>query len=210
MFQNTFARFKAKIESVKTAVPLFEFIDHHQTLQIVFKAAVFAHACVERVLPGMAERRMTEIVRERNRFDERFIHAQIARDRTRNLRHFQAMREPGPEQIAFMIDKNLRFAFQPSERSAMNTATDAPLQARLNQADQNIPVSWVRVLMTVGTGDFRAKCSKLLILCLKNCPICAKNTRALPSLKPKSMQTPCVNSNVGSRRRSRRGLLNRT
>src|SRR5260363_258330 len=112
MFQNTFARFKAKIESVKTAVPLFEFIDHHQTSQIVFKAAVFAHACVERVLPGMAERRMTEIVRERKR----------------NLRHFQAMREPGPEQIAFMIDKNLRFVFQPSERSAMNNPVTVTLE----------------------------------------------------------------------------------
>src|SRR5260363_195108 len=124
MFQNTFARFKAKIESVKTAVPLFEFIDHHQTLQIVFKAAVFAHACVERVLPGMAERRMTEIVR----------------DRTRNLRHFQAMREPGPEQIAFMIDKNLRFVFQPSERSAMNNPVTVTLEFGAR------PRGWLRPL----------------------------------------------------------------
>src|SRR5260363_211754 len=140
MFQNTFARFKAKIESVKTAVPLFEFIDHHQTLQIVFKAAVFAHACVERVLPGMAERRMTEIVRERNRFDERFIPAQIARDRTRNLRHYQAMREPGPEQISFIIDKNLRFVFQPSERSAMNTPDTVTLKFGAR------PRGWLRPL----------------------------------------------------------------
>ena len=45
-------------------------IDDSQRLQVVLEAAELAHALVERVLAGMAERRVAEVVGEADRLDE--------------------------------------------------------------------------------------------------------------------------------------------
>ena len=94
----------------------------------MLEAAVIAHAFVQRVLPGMTERRMAEIVRERNGFDEIFVHAQIARDRTRDLRDFETVREARAEQIAFVIHEDLRLVFEPAKRGRMHDAIAIALE----------------------------------------------------------------------------------
>ena len=73
MFEDAFARFKGKIQAVKPAIVLLKLIDHAQTLQVMFKAAVRLHADVKCILPGMAERRVAEIVRERDGLGEVFV-----------------------------------------------------------------------------------------------------------------------------------------
>ena len=128
MLENAFARFEAQIQAVERAVVLFQIVDHREALQVVLEAAVLAHAFVQRVLARMAERRMAEIVRERNRFDQVFVDAQIARHRTRNLRDFETVREARAEQVAFVIHENLRLVFEPAKRRRMDDAVAVALE----------------------------------------------------------------------------------
>ena len=92
VLQNALTRLERQIESVKLRVTLLQLINHAQALQVVLKAAKRRHAVVQRVLPGMAKRRVTEIMRQRNGFNQVFVELQRTRNRAPELRHFQRMR----------------------------------------------------------------------------------------------------------------------
>ena len=128
VFENALARFEAEIQAVERAVVLFEFIDDREALQVVLEAAVIAHAFVQRILSGMAERRMAEIVRQRNGFDQVFVDAQIARHRARDLRDFETVRQTRAKQVALVIDEDLRLVFEPAERRRVNDAVAVALE----------------------------------------------------------------------------------
>ena len=64
MLQHAFPRLKRQVQSVVLRVALFQLVDHAQALQVVLKTTVFCHAAIKCVLPRMAERRMTQVVRE--------------------------------------------------------------------------------------------------------------------------------------------------
>ncbi len=65
---------------------------------------------------------------QRNGFGQFFVDAQAARQRARDLRHFQAVPSARAEQIAFMVDEDLRLVFQASERRAMDDAVAIALE----------------------------------------------------------------------------------
>ena len=88
----------------------------------MLEAAVLAHAFVERVLTGVAEGRVAEVVRERDRLDQRFVERQRARDRARNLRHFERMRDARAVQVALVVDEHLGLVGEPAEGIAMDDA----------------------------------------------------------------------------------------
>ena len=108
MLQYALARLEGQIQAVERGITLLEKVDNAEALQIVLEAAMTPHASMKRVLPGMAEWRMAEIMGERDRLGEVLIEAQSARDRARNLRDLETVRETGTEMIAFMIDEDLR------------------------------------------------------------------------------------------------------
>src|SRR4249920_3323604 len=83
---------------------------------------MFAHAFGERILAGMTKRRMAEIVRQRDRLDEILVQPQVACDRARDLCDLQRMRQAGAEQVAFVIDEDLRLVFEAPERRGMDDA----------------------------------------------------------------------------------------
>ena len=68
MLQNSFATFQTQVQPVKIRVMFLEFVDYPQGLQIVLEAAEIHHAFVQCILSGMPERRMSQIMREANRF----------------------------------------------------------------------------------------------------------------------------------------------
>ena len=107
MLEDAFAGLEGEVQPVERGVALLELVDHAQGLQVVLEAAVLAHAFVERILAGVAEGRVAEVVREADRFGQVFVEAQGARDGARDLRHFERMREPGAEQVALVIDEHL-------------------------------------------------------------------------------------------------------
>ncbi len=128
MLQDSFARFEYQVQAVERAVMLLKFIDYAQALHIMFEAAAVLHARIQCFLPGMPERRMTEIVRQRNRFDQILVQAQVPRNRSCDLRHFDAVRQASAKQIAFMIDEHLRFVFKTSECGRMNNTVTITLK----------------------------------------------------------------------------------
>ena len=78
MLEDAFAAFEREVESLEFGVALLELVDHAQGLQVVLEAAVRAHAIVERVLARVAERRMSEVVREGDGLRQRLVQAQGA------------------------------------------------------------------------------------------------------------------------------------
>lgn len=132
MLQDAFAGLEAQVQAVELGVALFQFVDHAQALQIVLEAArlrrQLAHAGVELVLPGMAERRVPQIMRQRDGLGEILRNPQAARQRARDLGHFQAVGQAGAEQVAFVVDEDLGLVFQAPERIGMDDAIPVALE----------------------------------------------------------------------------------
>nr|GEU28520.1 hypothetical protein [Tanacetum cinerariifolium] len=128
VLEDALAGFEHQIQAVVRAIVFFQLVHHAQALQVVLEAAVILHALVEHILAHVAERRMAQVVRQRNRFHQVFVQAQIARDGAAHLRHFQAVREAGAEQVAFVVKKNLGLVFEPAERRRMDDAVAVALE----------------------------------------------------------------------------------
>jgi hypothetical protein len=64
-----------EVEAVEVGVALFEQIDGAQGLQVVLEAAEVLHAGVERLLAGVAEGRVPQIVGEGHGFGEILVEA---------------------------------------------------------------------------------------------------------------------------------------
>ena len=75
MLENALTGFERQVEAGEFRVALFEFIDHAQRLQVVFKSAKFLHAGIQCILPGMAKGCMSQVMRQRNAFRQVFIYA---------------------------------------------------------------------------------------------------------------------------------------
>ena len=115
VFDDSFAGFEAEIQSFERRVTLFEQIDDAQTLQVMFKAATIAHATMQRLLSGVAEGRVSEIMRQRDGFDQIFVQPQRPGDTATDLRYLQGVRQAGSEQVALVVDEDLRFVFETSK-----------------------------------------------------------------------------------------------
>ena len=79
VLEDALARLEAEVQPVEVGVALLQRVDHAQALQVVLEAAVLAHAVVQRVLPGMAERRVAQVVRQRDGLDQVFVQPQLPR-----------------------------------------------------------------------------------------------------------------------------------
>ena len=83
---------------------------------------------MQRILARVTERRVAEIMRERDRLCQLLVQAQGARDRPSDLRHLDRVGQAGAEIIAFVFDKDLRLVFQPPKRARMDDAVTVPLE----------------------------------------------------------------------------------
>ena len=93
MLQYSLSRLKSQIQTVVSRVTLFKRIHHAQALEIVLKAravrVVVFKAFIQGILSSMAERRMAQVVRQRNRFNQVFVQIQAAGNRAAQLRNFK-------------------------------------------------------------------------------------------------------------------------
>ena len=92
----------------------------------MLEAAVVAHARVQRVLSGMAERRMPEVVCQANRLGQRLVQAQRMGDRAADLGNLEGMRQASPVQVALVIDEDLCLVHQPPKRRRVDDAIAVP------------------------------------------------------------------------------------
>ena len=81
----------------------------------MIEAAESAEAGVKRALAGMAERRMAEVVGERQRLGEILVEAERTRQRARHLRDLERVGQPGAVMVAFVKHKDLGLVLKPSE-----------------------------------------------------------------------------------------------
>ncbi len=86
------------------------------------EAAERREAGVERPLAGVAERRMTEIVGQRQGLGEILVEPKPPRQRARNLCHFEGVREPGAVMVALVEDEDLGLVLEAAERGGMDDA----------------------------------------------------------------------------------------
>ncbi len=75
MLDQALQRLPGEIEAVEGGVAALQLGDDAQRLRVVIEAAEAAERLVERALAGMAERRMAEIVRQRQRLGEVLVAA---------------------------------------------------------------------------------------------------------------------------------------
>ena len=128
MLQDAFAGFERQIEAIEIRITLFEHVDNAQTLQVVLESAKCRHAGIERVLPGVAERRMTQIMCQGHRLDQVFVQAQRPADRPPQLRHLQRMGQTGPKQVTLVVQKNLGLVDQAPKRRAVDDPVPIALE----------------------------------------------------------------------------------
>src|SRR6476646_8955923 len=110
----------------------------------MLEAAVFAHAFGEHLFAGMPERRMPEVVRQRDGFGQVFIKAQGPRDGAANRRDFDGVGEPRAQMIAGAVEENLGLVLETTKRARVNNPSTIALEFGL------IGVGWLRKLSAAG------------------------------------------------------------
>ena len=93
---------QAEVQPVELGIAALQPGDDAQRLGIVVEAAPWLHLVVERVLAGMAERRVAEIVDQRDRLGEILVAAQRARQGARDLRHLDRVGQPRAVVVALV------------------------------------------------------------------------------------------------------------
>jgi len=88
----------------------------------VVEAAERSEARVKRPLAGMAERRMAEIVRQRQCLGEVLVEIKPPGERARHLRDLERVGEPGAVMVALVEDEDLRLVLEPAKRRSMDDA----------------------------------------------------------------------------------------
>ena len=80
--------------------------------------------------PGVSERRVSEIVAERNRFGQLLVQAQHLRDGAGDLRNLERVGQPRAVVIARRREEDLRLVLQAAEGLAVDDAIAIPLKRR--------------------------------------------------------------------------------
>src|SRR5258708_4336458 len=130
MLQDALSGFEAEIQSVERTIALFQLVHHPERLKVMLEPAERPHALVQGILTRMSERRVPQVVRQRDGLDQVLVDLQAAGGRACDLRNFQRVRQAGPEQVAFMVDEYLRLVLQAPERGAVNDAIAVALKLR--------------------------------------------------------------------------------
>src|SRR5437899_8704208 len=123
MLDDTFANFKCKIQTGKIKIALLELFDDAEGVQIVIEVtAAHAHQYIELPLAGMAERRMANVVDQRERFGEIGIQAESRGHGASNLRDLQRVRQAVAEMVGIAGGKDLCLSFETAESAGMDDA----------------------------------------------------------------------------------------
>ena len=119
-----------QVQAVERRIAMLELGDDTQSVAVVVEAAMPGHAGVERVLAGMAEGRMAEIVAKRDRFRQVVVEPQGPGERARDLRHLDRVGEAGAEMVALVIDEHLGLVGEPAEGGRMDDPVAIALEFR--------------------------------------------------------------------------------
>ena len=122
MLDQPFQRLPGEVEAVEVGVAPLQRGHHAQRLRVVVEAAEAGEAPIERALAGMAERRMAEVVAERERLGQILVEPERAGERAGDLGHLQRVGQPGAEMVALVEHEHLGLVGEPAERGGMDDA----------------------------------------------------------------------------------------
>ena len=117
---------------VQPAAVALQPLDDAERVLVVAEAAAaaLAHQLVERLLAGVAERRVAEVVAEPDRLDEILVQLQRPADAARDPGGLERVRQPRPEMVALGIDEHLRLEAQAAERLRVDDPVAVALERR--------------------------------------------------------------------------------
>lgn len=97
---------------VKSGPIPFQIFDYPKALFVVIKApAIVLENVVENIFAGVAERSMSQVVSQGDRFGQVLVEAKGAGNGPGNLGDFQSVGQPGPEMVFDRRNKNLGLVF---------------------------------------------------------------------------------------------------
>src|SRR5262249_33565248 len=96
----------------------FEPVAEAQRLRVGLEAAVPGHELAQLLSPRVAERRMADVVAERDRLDERLVQSQRPADRARDLRDLERVGHARAVVVAGAVDEDLRLVIEAAESAA--------------------------------------------------------------------------------------------
>src|SRR5688572_28105100 len=111
---------------VQALTVVLQHVDNAQALLVVVEAT--RHQFAHHPFAGVAERRVAEVVPERNRFGKLLMQPQHLGNGPRNLRHFERVRQSRAVMVAGRREKHLRLVLQPPERLGVDDAIPIALE----------------------------------------------------------------------------------
>src|SRR5580692_4924196 len=91
-------------------------------------------------------------MRKANGLGQHLVELERPGDRARDLRHLERMRQPGPIQVALVVDEHLGLVDQPAERGGMDDAIAVPLIFRTVGGLRLRVAAAARMLLEGGIG----------------------------------------------------------
>jgi hypothetical protein len=110
MFLESLQNFVGEIESVVLGVALLEGFDNTQALLVVIEASVILHEAVEGLLPGMAERGMSQVMGKGDRLGQILVESKRSGDGPADRGDFDGVRQTGAVVVPFAVEKDLGLA----------------------------------------------------------------------------------------------------
>ena len=123
---------KIEIDGEPFEIVFFQHVNDAQALFVMMESE--RTAGVQRTFSRMPERRMSEIVAERDRFNEVFVETQRFSDRTGDLRDFKRMDEARAVMIPLRRQEDLCFILQSPEGFAVDDPVTVSLKGRADVA----------------------------------------------------------------------------
>ena len=128
VLDHALERLPGQIEAVELRVAALETGHHAQRLGVVIEPAMRGERRIQRLLAGMAERAVPEVVGERHGFREVLIQRERARRGAGDLRDLERVREARAEVIALVAHEHLRLVLEAAERGAVHDAVAVALE----------------------------------------------------------------------------------
>jgi hypothetical protein len=120
---------EGKVESALLGIALFQQLNDAQALGIVVEAAMILHEEVEHFLPGMTERRMAEVVSQRDRLGQVLVETEGAGNGPADGGHLDGVGQAGPVMVSGTVEEDLGLSVETAKGGAVDDAIPVPLIA---------------------------------------------------------------------------------
>jgi hypothetical protein len=134
MFGNPFKGFPGEVQAVEFRVMPLQMGHDADRLRVVIEPAMGRHRGGERVLPGVAEGRVAEVMGQRHSLRQVLVEAQRAGHGAGDLRDLQRMGQAGAEIVALMFHEDLRLVLEPPEGRGMDDPVAVALERGAEEA----------------------------------------------------------------------------